>query len=206
MKIKPLYIYSALILITAIVIIFLTTTSSTKTENTASTPIQETEKTEMPNDDVHKNLKPDTEGMPNSSNVSEDITKMMETMKVKVEANPNDTLIIHQYADFLSAAHKPDEALKYYNMILKKDPNRIDIYFAEALVHFNKQDYSNAEATTRKVLKIDSKNPQALYNLGAIAANRGDNATAKKYWNEVLSNNPNAELKELINTSIARLK
>lgn len=47
-----------------------------------------------------------------------------------------------------------------------------------------------AEAFFQKALASDSENPDALYNLGAIAENRGDLQLALKYYRAALKSNP----------------
>ena len=77
---------------------------------------------------------------------------------------------MRDYADFLSASHKMNEAITYYEKILEINPKRADIHFALAVIYFNKQDFQKCEDENNKVLTFDPKNQMALYNLGAIAA------------------------------------
>ena len=45
----------------------------------------------------------------------------------------------------------------------------------------------------------------ALYNLGAIAATRGEVIKAKDFWNEVIEINPESETGKLAKESLAKL-
>ncbi len=197
MRFKPLYAYLGLVVI-LIALLFL---FSRKNNNTAT---REIANQEVPNDDIHNGLK--NGQAPNKSNVSADIIRKMEELKKAAEENPNDTLKLKEYADFLSEAHKPDEAVKYYQKILKVNPKRTDILFSLSFIYYNKQDYNKSEEFTNRILSYDKNNPLALYNLGAIAATRGDKNKAETIWNEIIKKNPNTEAAKTAEESLSNLK
>ncbi len=62
----------------------------------------------------------------------------MDMLKKEVEANPKDTAKIKEYADFIAAAHKPEQAIPYYEKILKVDPRRNDILFSLSMIIFQR--------------------------------------------------------------------
>jgi tetratricopeptide (TPR) repeat protein len=129
----------------------------------------------------------------------------MAKLKNAVEKNPEDTLALKNYADFLSASHKMDEALTYYSKILQVDPRRADIRFSLAVIYYNKQDFVKCENENNLVLKYDPKNQMALYNLGAVAATRGEVVKAKDFWNQVIEINPDSETGKLAKESLTKL-
>ena len=94
----------------------------------------------MPMDEVHKKLNNGMTQNPSGSNVSEEVKHKLDVMKKAVDANPSDTLKMREYADFLAAAHKPDDALLYYQKIIDKDKKRKDIYFSMTLIYYTKGD------------------------------------------------------------------
>ena len=197
MKFKPLYAYLGLIVI-LIALLFL---FSRKNNDTTA---REITSQEVPNDDIHKGLK--NSQAPNKSNVSADIIRKMEELKKAAEDNPNDTLKLKEYADFLSEAHKPDEAVRYYQKILNVNPKRTDILFSLSFIFYNKQDYNKSEEFTNRILSYDKNNPLALYNLGAIAATRGDKNKAETIWNKIIKKNPNTEAAKAAEESLSNLK
>jgi tetratricopeptide (TPR) repeat protein len=192
-KLKTWYIYAAIV---AAVIIFLILSSQNNSEQKSSIDFNN-----MPQDDVHKDLKQ----QPGKGNVSENVMKQLQVLKKAVDENPDDTLRLREYADYLSAAHKPDEAFYYYEKILKKDPMRIDILFAESFIFYNKQNFIKAEEITIKILGYDKKNHQAFYNLGAIAASRGDRERAKEIWSKLIIDFPNTSSSQLAKNSLNKL-
>ncbi len=111
----------------------------------------------MPTDDVHKNLNKEMMNNPSGANVSEEVKHKLQVMKKDVDANPSDTLKMREYADFLAAAHHPEDASIYYQKILEKDKNRKDIYFSLTFVYYNQGNLVKAEEVTRKMLQLFSR-------------------------------------------------
>ena len=200
MKIKPLYIYIG-IFIAVVVIIFFSLNNSDK-------PASETSAVQgnIPQDDIHKGLtNPSGGGAPSKDNVMENIKVEIASLKKAVEENPEDTVSIKKYADIMSAAHKSQEAINYYDMIIKKDPNRKDIRLGLTLCYYNMGEYDTAEKYTNKILLLDKNNHEAQYNLGAIAAVKGDTEKARKIWNELIKKYPNEKISQLAKQSLSQL-
>ncbi|MBI5661469.1 MULTISPECIES: tetratricopeptide repeat protein [Ignavibacterium] len=199
MKFKPVYLYG--ILLVAVIGIIIVATNQREEKISA---IEDIANKEMPKDDVHKNLGKDN---PHGQvKVSEEVKKKMEELKAAVDANPNDTTKIREYADFLLAAHKPDESIQYYEMILKKDPKRKDIRFSLTFIYYNKGELDKAEEETNKILAIDKNDSMAKYNLGAIEATRGNNEKAREIWNKLIQDDPKSETAELARNALTMLK
>jgi tetratricopeptide (TPR) repeat protein len=195
MKFKTWYIYIIVVIAAAAVLVFVTSDQKTK----------QTTETQMPQDEIHKGLKDQTGKSPGKGNVSQEAIHQMEMLKKAAEENPDDTLKLREYADFLAQAHQQDEAIKEYEKILKKDPKRTDILTSIAFIHYNKKEYKEAEEGLSKVLAIDKNHLQAKYNLGAIAANQGDFEKAKKIWTQLVKEHPGTEMAKLAQESLSRL-
>lgn len=198
MKFKPIYLYGVVALIAVITLIVLTQVDSTQKTNVDITDKQ------MPQDDVHKNF---NHGMtnPNSANVSEEVKHKLDVMKKDIDAHPNDTLKIREYADFLFSAHRPDEALTYYQKVLDKDAKRKDIYFSITFIHYNQKNFTKAEEVTRKMAELFPDDVMVLYNLGAIEATKGNKDKAREIWNNLVKNHPNDKTSELAKNSLTKL-
>lgn len=196
-NIKPIYIYGFGIIIAALVFIFLSQQDATDiTKNPENTANQN-----IPNDEIHKGLNGSVLP-PNKDNVMATVMQHLTMLKKAVDESPNDTAKIKQYADFLSAAHKPDEALAYYDKILKVNPHRTDILFSIAFINYNKQKFSDAEKCLVKVISYDKENLTAYYNLGAIAASKGDKNKAKEIWSKLVKEHPKTQIAELAQKSL----
>jgi tetratricopeptide (TPR) repeat protein len=199
MKFKPIYLYGVVILIAIITLLVVTQTDSNEKTNVDITNKQ------MPMDDVHKKLNNGVIQNPSGSNVSEEVKHKIDVMKKDVDANPNDTLKMREYADFLAAAHKPEEALSYYQKIIDKDKKRKDVYFAITFVYYTKGDFVKAEEVTQTMLKLFPGDPMANYNLGAIEATKGNKEKAREIWTKLINENPNDKTSELAKSSLNKL-
>ncbi|OGU69271.1 MAG: hypothetical protein A2W30_05385 [Ignavibacteria bacterium RBG_16_36_9] len=200
MKFKPIYFYGILV-VAALVLLIVVGIH----ESSDSTDVPIANNQAMPDDDVHKQLKNQTGNTPGKENVSEEYRKKLAELKEAVDKNSYDTLAMRNYADFLSASHKMNEAISYYEKILEINPKRADIYFSLALIYYNKQDFAKCEEANNKVLSFDPKNQIALYNLGAIAATQGKTDKAKEMWNKVVSINAESETGKLAQESLVKL-
>ena len=200
MKFKPIYFYGLIALVAIIILIIVASQNSEEPKHISSEMNQN-----MPDDDVHKNLLNQGDNQPSKENVSAEYRERMAKLKNAVEKNPEDTLALKNYADFLSASHKMDEALTYYSKILQVDPSRADIRFSLAVIYYNKQDFVKCENENNLVLNYDPKNQMALYNLGAVAATRGEVVKAKDFWNQVIEINPDSETGKLAKESLTKL-
>jgi tetratricopeptide (TPR) repeat protein len=200
MKFKPVYLYGILALVSIAILIFISIQESPSPGKN-----QINNEQMMPEDNIHKNLMKEGTESPSKENVSEEYKKKLAELQVAVQKNPHDTTAIKKYADYLAASHKIDESIKYYQKILELNPNRSDIYFALAVVYYNKQDFNKCDEMNNKVLSYDPKNQMALYNLGAVAATKGNKEQAKDYWNRVISIDSGSETGMLAKESISKL-
>lgn len=201
MKFKLVYLYG--ILVVAVIAVIIIATNQRENKIAA---MEDIANKEMPRDDVHKNIDKDNPMMHGQVKVNEEVKKKMEEMKAAVDANPNDTSKVREYADFLLAAHKPDEAVPYYEMVLKKDPKRNDIRFSLTFIYYNKGELDKAEEETNQILSYDKNNSMARYNLGAIEATRGNNEKARQIWNKLIQDDPKSETAELARNALTMLK
>ncbi|GAB4291366.1 MAG: hypothetical protein Kow0098_10560 [Ignavibacteriaceae bacterium] len=196
MKFKIYYLY--LLLAIAVAVILFVVSQTTPEQSVSNTNIKNGV---MPQDEIHNQLS----APPSGSNVSESVLHKLEMLEKEVMKNPDDSAKVRELADFLAAAHRPDQAIEYYESILAKDSERIDILFSLSFIYFNKGDFSKAGELTKRILTIDPENVQAYYNTGAIAANIGNTDEARKIWTDIIENYPKSETKELAKNSLSQL-
>ncbi len=201
MNFKPLYMYGIIFVIIIAAIVF---TSSNNKEKEA-TIATSTGEAKIPNDAVHQGIGGvDIDG-PSKSNVREDFWAKMDKYKAEIEANPNDTLAMKNYAQLLGMAHQTEKAIELYERILAIDPTRIDILLAEGLVFYNNKNFRMAEVITKKIIALDDSHLDAKYNLGVIAASQGKNDEAKKIWKELSEKYPNDDVGKLAASSLVEI-
>ena len=198
MKIKPVYIYLiSFVIIIGIIVIFSTTS------NDEGLPTEQVNPhSEMPNDEVHKNL----EDAPGSGNVKSSAREKLELLEDKYNENPSDTANAQEYARMLAAAHQPEKAVEIYEGILSSDENRMDVRFELATVYYNLQKYDEAKEQLQIALNYDPNNLEAKYNLGAIEASQGNKEKAKEYWTDIVENHPESDVANIAKSSLQRLE
>jgi cytochrome c-type biogenesis protein CcmH/NrfG len=204
MKFKISYIY--ILFVIAAVIVLIIVSNIGNTQSTSNNPTDQITGKQMPEDEIHKGIQSPASPPPSSQNVSESFKQELNSLKKAVDDDPGDTVALKKYADLLVASHKPQESIKLYESILKRNPKRIDILFSLSFVYFNSSDFRKAEEITNKILHFDKKNIQAQYNLGAIAASNGNTEEARRIWNKLLNENPNSDLSSMISESLKKLK
>ena len=200
MKFKPIYLYGLLVAAVVIILIIVTQQNSNEPGITNLDQSQT-----IPDDEVHQQLKNQGSNLSGKENISESYKRKLAGLKTAVEKNPEDTLALREYADFLAASHKMDESITHYEKILTKDNKRTDIYFSLALIYYNKNDFIKAEDQNKKVLAYDQQNQMALYNIGAIAATQDNVKKAKNFWDQVIKINPESETGKLAKESLTKL-
>lgn len=202
MKVKPIYIYLTVFVVFIVALIIFS--NSTKNSNVSNNMQMNGQ---MPDDDVHKGLKSQGNGdMPSASNVMKEAIEKMNNLKAEVDKNPNDTLKIREYADMLTLAHKPDEAIDYYSKIIKIDPKRVDILLQLTYVYFNKGDLDKALDFTKKSLSVDKNNLIANYNLGAVLNAKGEKRQAIEIWKNLAQKYPNTDVGHIAKESVKQLE
>ena len=201
MKFKPLYMYGIIFVIIIAAIVF--TSSNNNEELTAmSNPQGEMG---IPNDAVHQGMGGVNNDGPSKSNVREDFWSKMDKYKADLEANPNDTLAMRNYAQMLGMSHQTEQAIELYEKILAIDPNRMDILLAEGLAFYNDQNFQMAEVVTKKIITLDDNNLEAKYNLGVIAAAQGKDEDAIKIWKKLADKYPNEEVGKLSTNALVQI-
>ncbi len=200
MNFKPIYLYGIILIALIVFLVFL----SEKNGN-VETVNQNITTEKIPEDEIHSGLKNQMNSNPNKDNVSQQYHEHLKTLQDAVDKNPNDTLKLRELADFLAAAHKTDDAVKYYEKILLINPKRSDIRFSLSYLYYTKGNLAAAEEQNNKVLGYSPEDEMALYNLGAIAATKGDKDKARELWNRVIKMNPDSETGKLASESLLKL-
>jgi len=204
MKLKMVHIYLIIFAVgITILVMFIQNTGSNDSKKVAPVDIANKQ---MPADELHKGLNNPTTPPPTKENVSEGFKHELNALKEEFNKIPKDTSVLRQYADLLAASHKQDEAIPLYEKILKINPHRTDILFSLSFIYYNKGDFLNAEEITKRILIYDKKNPQALYNIGAIAVSMGNSRKAREIWTKLITDYPTSETAGLAKESLGKLK
>jgi len=107
-------------------------------------------------------------------------------LEEQLKANPNHPPILLRLAEMERSDGKLAEARKHLEQAIAADATLIDARLELSLVCYQLGDAAEAEKQNLAVLKLDSKQPDALYNLGAIYANQNRFAEARQFWNDAV--------------------
>lgn len=78
---------------------------------------------------------------------------------------------------------KPEEAIKYFNMALKAEPEYVDTYFAMREVYLIKKDFLKIVTLMEKVVELAPENPYGYLFLGVAYYETGEYEKALKTFN-----------------------
>jgi len=101
------------------------------------------------------------------------------TLRV-VGADPNSYRVHQLQAQSFEASDKDEAAIAEYRKALEKKPDLQNIHFAIGSLYWKAQSFNAAWKELEEELKLNPNHPQALYELGDIAAFAGDAADAEK--------------------------
>ena len=189
------YVYLIVVLAAAVLIVI-------SGINTDSVPtVQNT----LPDDEVHQGAPGLGKENPSKDNVSSEFLHQLEMYKKKIDENPEDTLSIRKYAELLSAGHKADEGIKYYEKIIAIDPGRIDVLTSVVYNYYTMRRMDKAAEYNEKILKIDPNNSDAIYNKGVIEATIGNTDAAKKIWEDLIKKAPDSKVAKMAKQNLETL-
>jgi len=100
----------------------------------------------------------------------------------QLQRNPRHTPILLRLAQIQRAEGDLAGARRLLEEAVAADGGQVYLRLELGLVCSEMGDVVAAEAQNREVLRLMPGQADALYNLGAIAANRGDTRLARQYW------------------------
>lgn len=116
--------------------------------------------------------------------------KILEKALVK---KPGHTPVLMNLARLEEEKGQFDEAAKHLTEIVDQDSGNLEARLELGKVLFQRGDVQGALKQTRAILEVQPRNPDALYNLGAIYGNLGNAAMAREYWGRLIALDPKSE-------------
>jgi cytochrome c-type biogenesis protein CcmH/NrfG len=142
---------------------------------------------------------------PSKDNVGKQVQERINHLKEVVAKKPSDARSSIELARTLQDGHDLQGALKYYALGLNADPRNLEARVDYSLCLYQAGKEQEAFAQNALVLRQDASNVQALYNLGAIYANRGMNDSAAYYWRSLISAHPHDDLAQKATQNLKQL-
>ncbi len=132
--------------------------------------------------------------VPGANNVSHTFRVRTETLRRQIEEMPSDTTAILELAHLLDDAHQTEEAVQYYNKYLNVSRMNPQVWLDLTNCYARLEQWDKAIATSKALLEVFPKHPAAMYNLGAIFANQGDDDEALRWWLQVQAQQEDPDL------------
>lgn len=143
---------------------------------------------------------------PSKENVSKQVQERIEHLRSVVEKNPSDARSAFELARTLQDGHDLPGALKYFEIGLKADSKDVAARVDYSLCLYLSGKEQEAFKQNTIVLWQDGTNAQALYNIGAIHANRGRPDSAAFYWKRLVAVHPEDELARKAEDNLKQLR
>ncbi len=101
-----------------------------------------------------------------------DTVKWVASLKDGIEKFPDDQYFFGNLIDYYSNSKKNDEAMKFADDMIAKDPNKPFNSFVKGYLYQNVKDWDNAITAYKKAISLDPKYAQAYSNLGLTYCQR----------------------------------
>ena len=105
-------------------------------------------------------------------------------LEAELRRNPTHAPILLRLAQIERSVGNLQGARQHLERAIAARGNQVDVRLELGLVCSLLSDFPAAEEQNRAVLKLDPRQADALYNLGAPAANRGDWSGARNFWSD----------------------
>lgn len=137
--------------------------------------------------------------------VSHDFWVRVDSLKRILSDRPDDNATRLVLARQLHDAHRVEAAIEHYREYLGRSPDDKQVYFDLAKAHGALGHWDEAAGTMENLLEKQPGDVSAMYNLGAIEANRGRPAEAVSWWKRVSAETEDSQLVAQAETALRRL-
>lgn len=130
---------------------------------------------------------------PSKPAIPADPAHEMASLEVELKRNPAHTPILLRLAELKREAGKGDEAIRLLRKAAETDDGSTEARLELGRALFEKGDSDGAIATTQAILQKDPRHVDALYNLGAIYGNTGNDGSAREYFKRAIAAGPTTD-------------
>lgn len=143
--------------------------------------------------------------VPNRGNVSHGLRVEIAALEARLDSAPGDTAALARLGSLLGRAHQPAAAIPYLERYAAINPGNRELWLQLATSYGDLGNWGMALEVTMATLARWPDDPAAMYNAGAIHANRGDYELAESWWERVRVQGADSGLAELAVASLSRL-
>jgi cytochrome c-type biogenesis protein CcmH/NrfG len=135
-----------------------------------------------------------------------DMARVQE-LSAKIKQNPRDFDSIVELANLNFDQKNYGDAVNLYKTALEVRPDALNVRTDMGTAMFYQERFDDAIAEFQQVLQSDSKNAQALFNLGVTMLHgKNDPKRALEYWERMIATNPNHPQAAFVKEQIQKIK
>ena len=117
----------------------------------------------------------------------------LKALAVQLEKKPGHIPVLLRMAQLERDQGKLDDAAGHLRDAVAGEPGNQDAHLELGRLLYERKDVTGAISETERVLALNPKHVDALYNLGAIYANLGNTERARSYWSKAVEVDAAAE-------------
>ncbi len=125
--------------------------------------------------------------------VTENPEHELKELAVQLQKKPGHIPVLLRMAQLEREKGSLDDAVGHLREAVKGEPSSQDAHLELGRALYERKDINGAISETEKVLELNPKQVDALYNMGAIYANLGNAERARSYWSKAVAADPNAD-------------
>ncbi len=129
----------------------------------------------------------------------------LKELAVQLQKKPGHTPVLLRMAQLEREKGKLDDAAGHLREAIRAEPSNQDAHLELGRVLYERNDVAGAIAETEKVLELNPKQVDALYNMGAIYANLGNANRARSYWLQAVAADPAGDSARKAKDGLAKL-
>ena len=129
----------------------------------------------------------------------------LKALATELEKKPGHAPILLRMAQLERDKGKLEDAAGHLREAVNTEPASQEAHLELGRLLYERNDVSGAISETEKVLTINPKQVDALYNLGAIYANLGNVERARSYWSRAVEVDPAADSSRKAKDGLAKL-
>lgn len=129
----------------------------------------------------------------------------LKALTAELEKKPGHAPILLRMAQIERDKGQFDDAAGHLREAVKTEPSSQEAHLELGRLLYERKDVNGAIAETEKVLTLNPKQVDALYNMGAIYANLGNAERARSYWSKAVQIDPSADSSRKAREGLAKL-
>jgi tetratricopeptide (TPR) repeat protein len=110
----------------------------------------------------------------------------------ELKKTPKHTPVLLRMAQLARELGRLPEAVQHLREAVASEPRNAEAHLELGRALFESADIEGAILETKRVLEIDTKHVDALYNLGAIYGNMNRDDLARAYWEKAVAADPDS--------------